>query len=333
MSTDDDRVRALLDEAVSDVEPRGSLDEIRSRTHTSRSRRPWAWAAGGAVVATAATIAAIVALSSGPGATDAGPGPAAATQPSGPTSSRTERPGPTSVTAYYVVATKRGPLLYPESYSVGGGDLQEGQAVEQAVERSVTGRADDPDYGTRWPSGSSLRKAQLTGGVLSVDLHGNLASRPAGMSPADAALALDQVVRSAQSAFRSSLPVSFLLDGRPTPTLLGLPVDRSVVGASDEKLSPVQVDSPSDGATVASPFTVTGRAAAFEANVQWELVQGSTVVEQGFTTAAECCTLSPYTFDVSAPPGDYTLVVHDEDASGGAEGAGQVEDTKRVTVR
>ncbi len=104
-------------------------------------------------------------------------------------------------------------------------------------------------------------------------------------------------------------------------------------GASDEKLSPVQVDTPSDGATVDSPFSVTGRAAAFEANVQWELLQGSTVVKQGFTTAEECCTLSPYSFEVTAPPGSYTLVVHDEDASGGAEGAGQVEDTKRVIVR
>jgi hypothetical protein len=35
---------------------------------------------------------------------------------------------------------------------------------------------------------------------------------------------------------------------------------------------------------------------------------------------------------VKAPPGDYTLVVHDEDVSGG-EGNPQSEDTKRVTVR
>ncbi|MEO5711200.1 MAG: Gmad2 immunoglobulin-like domain-containing protein [Nocardioidaceae bacterium] len=327
MSTDDDRVRALLDEAVSDVEPRRSLDEIRTRTRTSRSRRPWVWGAGGAVLATAATIAAVVALSSGPGPTGARPGPAPATQPAdGATSSGTAGG---SVTSYYVVATKRGQLLYPESYPVVG-EVQ----VEQAIARSLTGQADDPDYGTLWPAGTTLQKAQLSGGTLSVDLGGDVAGRPAGMSPASAALALDQVVRSAQSAFRSRLPVTFLLDGRPTPTLLGLPASQPVFGSSDEKLSPVQVDAPSDGATVGSPFTVTGRAAAFEANVQWELVQGSTVVKRGFTTAEECCTLSPYSFEVSAPPGDYTLVVHDEDASGGAEGgAGQVEDTKRVTVR
>ena len=79
-------------------------------------------------------------------------------------------------------------------------------------------------------------------------------------------------------------------------------------------------------------FEVTGQAATFEANVVWELKRGEEVVRQGFTTARECCALSPYSFEVTAPPGDYTLVVHDEDASGG-EGSGPVKDTKRVTVR
>ena len=36
---------------------------------------------------------------------------------------------------------------------------------------------------------------------------------------------------------------------------------------------------------MSSPFTVTGKAAAFEGNVQWELKQGATVVRRGFTTA------------------------------------------------
>jgi hypothetical protein len=54
-------------------------------------------------------------------------------------------------------------------------------------------------------------------------------------------------------------------------------------------------------------------------------------VRNGFTTAQECCTLSPYSFDVTAPPGDYTLVVHDTDESGG-EGIGISQDTKDITV-
>jgi hypothetical protein len=41
--------------------------------------------------------------------------------------------------------------------------------------------------------------------------------------------------------------------------------------------------------------------------------------------------MSPYSFTVEAPPGDYTLVVHDEDASGG-EGPGPWQDTKDLSI-
>ena len=63
----------------------------------------------------------------------------------------------------------------------------------------------------------------------------------------------------------------------------------------------------------------------------WELKRGDAVVRNGFTTAQECCTLAPYSFTVTAPPGDYTLVVHDTDESDG-EGVGTSQDTKDITV-
>ena len=63
----------------------------------------------------------------------------------------------------------------------------------------------------------------------------------------------------------------------------------------------------------------------------WELKRGDATVRNGFTTAQECCTLSPYSFTVTAPPGDYTLVVHDTDESDG-EGVGTSQDTKDITV-
>ena len=66
--------------------------------------------------------------------------------------------------------------------------------------------------------------------------------------------------------------------------------------------------------------------------MQWELMQGDTVVKRGFTTAEECCTLAPYSFEVTAPARHYTLVVHDEDPSGG-EGLAPWQDTKEITVR
>jgi hypothetical protein len=67
--------------------------------------------------------------------------------------------------------------------------------------------------------------------------------------------------------------------------------------------------------------------------VQWELTDADGGAEKrAFATAKESCTVSPYSFEVTAPPGDYTLVVHDEDVSGG-EGNLESEDTKRVSVR
>ena len=92
------------------------------------------------------------------------------------------------------------------------------------------------------------------------------------------------------------------------------------------------IESPAQGATVPTTFTVTGRAATFEANVVWELKRGDATVRNGFTTAQECCTLTPYSFTVNAPPGDYTLVVHDTDESDG-EGIGTSQDTKDITVQ
>ena len=117
MNTDDEQIRALLDEAVSDVEPRRSLDEIRSRTTSSRSRRPWVWGAGGAVLATAATIAAIAALSSGPGTTDAGPGPATGDGTgSGVFDERS------TYDVYFVGETSHGLRLFVEPHAFDDGD-------------------------------------------------------------------------------------------------------------------------------------------------------------------------------------------------------------------
>ena len=153
------------------------------------------------------------------------------------------------------------------------------------------------------------------------------------MDDADAGIALQALVWTADAATKSTLPVQFLVDGKPSDTLLATDVSTPVPPTSaDSALSPVQVTSPTEGATVPTQFEVTGRASTFEANVVWELRQGEKTVRNGFTTAQECCTLSPYSFTVTAPPGTYTLVVHDTDESDG-EGVGTSQDTKTITVQ
>ena len=70
------RLRDLLDEATSDVEPYDALDDIRSRTRGSTRRRPWLVAAASAAILTAGTVTALAVVGSD-GPDGAGPGPAA----------------------------------------------------------------------------------------------------------------------------------------------------------------------------------------------------------------------------------------------------------------
>ncbi len=326
MNPTDDQVRALLEEAVADVHPRPGLDRIRSRTTATRPRaRRWTVAA--AAIATAAAVLGVVALGPGlPVGSGLGEDPGVATGPAGSDGGAATGP---QVQVYFVGVTGPGLRLFAEEHGAGTA----AGALDSAMSVAVRGLVTDRDYHTLWPAGTTMHRARLDDGVLSVDLSGPVQERPQGMSQSDAALALQQLVYTAHGVTGTRIPVTFLLDGSPTDTLLGEPTDRPVAAApADDTLSPVSITSQADGDTVDSPFTVRGSASAFEANVQWELV-GDTgnVVKRGFATARECCTLSPYSFTVTAPPGSYTLVVHDEDVSDG-EGYAPTQDTKRLTV-
>ena len=67
-----DQLRELLSDAVADVEPGYALDDIRART--TRSRRRWPYAAGGAVLAVAASFAAVAVLTPEPAPRATNPG-------------------------------------------------------------------------------------------------------------------------------------------------------------------------------------------------------------------------------------------------------------------
>jgi hypothetical protein len=316
----EDQVRELLEDAVADVEPRHPIETLRART-AARRHRSRATGVAGSVIATAATVAAVVALVHGLASTAGGPPTVTQDVPAAGS-------GP-GVLVYFAGATPSGPRLFAERHPTPSRTL----ALAAALSEAVAGSAADVDYRSPWPQGTSVQGARLSDGVLSVDLSGAVADRPAGVTRADATLALQQLVYTAQAATGERLPVTFLLNGRPTATLLGEPTSRPVPAASeDTTLASVSVTSPGDGATVTSPFRVQGRAAAFEATVQWELERGNTVVRRGFATATQCCTLAPYSFRVQASPGSYLLVVHDENPSGG-EGLPPTRDTKQITVR
>jgi hypothetical protein len=320
----DDDVRTLLDDAVSGVEPRPGLDAIRARTAVRPRRGQW-WVVGVAVAATLAVVTGVSVLGQHrPG----GAGGPVAASPSGVPTPGSEQ---TLFPVYFLGDAGGGHRLFRD-WQVSGGPPR-----TALLQRAISGTSNDPDYWSLWPAGTTVRSVHVDedhpGSAAVVDLTGtSLADRPAGMSGDDAVLSVQQLLWTLDAVLPADTPVDVRLDGAPTSTLLGVDVGRLTRQSADQVMAPVQVDEPIDGATVGRTFTVRGRAAAFEANVQWELKLGDAVVKRGFTTAEECCTLSPYEFKVEdVQPGDYTLVVHDEDASDG-EGTGPSQDTKRVTV-
>lgn len=338
---DDERIRRLLDEAVSDVEPREALDAIHARTKVSsmQSKRSWLLGAGAAVVATAATVVAVTVLSDSPtgNGDDAAPATSASPKPDKSPTGTESSPSPTpeagqqAVPVYYVGDTTRGPRLYREFHRLATSD-----PLTSALKEAVSTTPDDPDYRTSWPAGTTVDEASFNGDVITVSLQGSdgLRQRPAGMSGDEARMAVEQLIYTAQAALQQGRPgVQLLIDGERTDMVLGQPSSEPLAqGDAIDVLAQVWVTEPGESAEVSTPFKVSGLAAAFEATVLWELREGDKVVADGFTTAEECCTMAPYTFTVkNVSPGDYTLVVTDNDPSGG-EGLGVWEDTKQVTV-
>jgi hypothetical protein len=328
----DDDVRRALHDAVSDVQPYGTLDDIRSRTDKVVPMKRWFLP----TIAVAAVMAAVVGgafwlvndddTSGSAGPSPSGPSHTASTPAtSGGTETR-------AVPVYYVGSTAHGDKLFRE-FQQKDVCAEVECLLKAAAVAAVNGQPNDPDYRTLWPDGSTVGAVSQDGDTIVVDLAAGVHDRPSGMSAQDAGLAVQQLVYSAQAAVgQGRLPVQLLVNGQHSDTVLGVPASEPLAADNpDDVLAPVQVDSPADGASVSGSFTVSGRAATFEANVVWELMQGSTVVKHGFTTAQECCTLSPYEFKVTAPPGDYTLVVHDTDESG--EGRPVNQDTKEITVQ
>jgi spore germination protein GerM len=322
---DESELRMLLDDAVSDVHPEGGTDEIRARARRPSAGR-WLPLTVAAAVATVVVIGGAAWLAQRqPEQTTAARTPSA---PPSQQASAEPRARAAAVPVYYVGDTAAGPRLFAETHRVTETTEPD---LQVAVQESLTGSPLDPDYVSSFRELGVTAIASTNDGTVTIDLSEPV-NRPRGMNAESARMALQSLVWTADAAASATGPVRFTVAGAPAARVLGIdtsaPVERA---GADSVLSTVSISSPTEGATVPTRFEVTGQAATFEANVVWELKRGDNVVRNGFTTAQECCTLAPYAFTVTAPPGDYTLVVHDTDESDG-EGIGTSQDTKDLTV-
>jgi hypothetical protein len=321
----------LMDDAVSGVNPHGRPADVRAAaaghrgSHTATARR-WVPLTLAAAVATVAVIGGTAWFADQDHGDPTVSGPTAPQRSNGTDqdSSSTAPGNPVQVPAYYAGEAAAGPRLFHELHSV---NAQGRDALQVAVDEALTRPPNDPDYRPSALVGATA-KVTAEGGLITIDLS----DVPVGSS-AGGEIALQALVWTADAATGTDAPVQFLRDGDQVDDLLGVDTSRPLARASsDSVLSPVTILTPGDDARLPTRFDVTGEAATFEGNVVWELKRGATVVRSGYTTTQEAGVQSPYAFQVSATPGDYLLVVHDTDESGG-EGVGITQDTREISVR
>ncbi len=335
----DERLRRLLSDAVSEVEPDDRLDAIRASVRSDPKVVPMArsrfWTYAGGIVATAAVIG-VVAFATGavPGfdqaeeVTPAGQPSVSQTPSVAPSSaspsSATTSPNPavgtpaTRVAAlYYVGEGPHGAVLFREFTPT--------PAATKPLDAAVQGLMTEPtdgDYRTSWSKGS-LTTARLRNGVIEVNV-GPAATpgRPVSLGPREARETIQQAIYTLQAAVQSRAKVQFLRHGRPAPRVFGVDTSQPLAqGSVLTTLSLVNISDPTDGAVVPrGKLVVDGVNNSFEGTVVLELRQGQKVVRKkpgigGFGPDR----LYPWKIPLDTTtlaPGDYTLVATTDDASG-----------------
>lgn len=350
----DERLARLVSDAAEGVEPADRLTEIRRRTAAPHRRGRW-YAAGGVSLLVAAAVVAVALLSNPatPGADD--PGPAVDPSPTVtdpvpvPSGSASPADPPTgagtvtSYTAFFVGDTARGPRLFSEVRTEGGGrDLLSALTL---LERGPL----DPDYRNDWPQGAFVSAGfdgVGTDGQFSVVLGGDFPrDRPEGMSEEEAQMAVESVIWTLQANASEgepvTAPVQFYLGRNPIDQVYGVPTSEGLAaGASADVQAQMNVAFPSEGQVVAGSFVALGRNNGFEAAMTWTLTDDTgAVVLDGFAQASGFGEggLFPWEtepIDVSGlTPGRFTFTAANDDPSGGTEGNGPDTDTRSITVR
>lgn len=322
----DERLRRLLHETVEDVTPADRLEDILT---TARAEDPGPNRRTYVVAVAAAATAAVVGLVAWAGGTfDRDPVVSPAGQP-------TAGPAPTvedfTAAIYWLGDTPRGVRLYREFRGVTGAT-----ELEAAVAAALSGTPEDPDYRTPWRD-TELVSAAVDGDVIRVELDAAPTAGDAS-DQTEAAQALEQVIRTAQAAVGSRLPVQFQVAGNPVAEVFGEPTSEPLTeGEWSDVLSLVSLSDPAEGTIVSDgTLQVRGVASSFEATVPWRILQDGTVVDEGFFTADGWIDrLHPYRGEIDVtelPSGGYVLEVSTSDPSAG-EGPGPSTDTRGFTVR
>jgi hypothetical protein len=248
-----------------------------------------------------------------------------------PTQAASDSSGPATVAVplYFVGDTPQGPRLFREFQQV-----EADNPVDEALAILAGGAANDPDYSSLL-TGATLRSG-TTDEDLTIQVSGDVAQRPGGMTSKDAKLAVQQVVFTVQGILQDRVPISFVDPDGASTTLFGMATPDGGFNQDQDVLALVNVTQPEQDSQPGATFTASGVANSFEATVPWEIRdQDGKKVLDGFATADGWGDhLYPWQSQVDAsslPPGTYTFVALTDDPSDG-EGGGPTQDSKTFTL-
>ena len=320
-----------------------ALRTIRTRVLSRRAHRRRALQLSLASLATgaAATVTAVViglGSCSGP-PTTAPIQPGGTTKPAtnSPDASATSSPGSTDRLPVYYIGIERGrPVLYREYHTLPAGDGTLGTKIRSAVTDMIAGKTLDPQYASSWPASASVRRVQISGDTIVVDLAGATVNP---VDPPTAQAAVQQLIHTATGVAadqgRSDLQkVRLLFDGQPRTTLWGVNVTGTLTrGPSGTTLAQVWLSSPQQGDTVGPSFNVLIVGTVPEATTTLRIrdAGGTIVQEHTITLSIGGPGRGDAIKSITLPPGRYTLQAFYFSAADG--GSIQAMDDHEITVR
>jgi hypothetical protein len=182
-----------------------------------------------------------------------------------------------------------------------------GRPALEAVRLLTTDKSGDPDYYSPW-TGAAVNSVTRSDGVVTVDFK---ALPPQRLKADLADVAVQQLVYTVQGALNDeSQKVMITEQGRSGQALFGQ-VDTSQP-FSRAQASNVQalvwILSPVEGSTLKTHVTVSGIAAAFEAQVNWRATNLKTqAVVSDYTKTQQGQGFSPFSFTTKLGPGEWQI--------------------------
>lgn len=366
-TADDDaarRLRELLAREARAITPSADgLAMVREKIRAQRpTRRNWARAfqIGGAGLATAAVAIIAVAIAQNkPGGTNHPAATAAAA--SSPTPAASAPVVPPATPAVSAAPASSGPATYPVwiYYVDKRKDPQQllfresapwpaspqHTFVKDAVSAMLATPAQDPDYTSYWPAGTTLLSGNIVNSTTAVV---NLSSEASNGPANEAAISAQQLLYTIIAAAPKIDSLQLQIAGVPVTSLWGTPLGGAA--SSSPPASPtatppgtitalptwqvwghVWITAPLESATVASSFQIGGEASVFEGTVTWQILRNGGVLKQG-SVLATAGAPDRGTWSVTVEgltPGPYQIRAYESSAK---DGSITFEDDKMITV-